>query len=82
MQLLGDSHVQASIDFDEANQVSVALLESLEAQECEVGLGIAAAGLVLCRLMSPANMPPQAEAKFVADLMDWGGMYFATGGSN
>lgn len=82
LDVLSTTHAQVSINFENAHVLSVGILDMMEEEQTSVGLGIAALGLCLARLMSPAQMDPQDEAKFVADLMDWGGAYFADGGSN
>jgi hypothetical protein len=74
--------VRVEFDMEEVHNLSVDLLGLLEDEKVTIALGMAALGLSIGRLASPAVLDQPTEIKFTQDLMEWLGMYFNEGTVN
>lgn len=71
-----------TFDSEEVAELSMDLLASLDDSGVELSLGTAALALSLGRIMAQRRLTTKEQLKFVQDLLEWSGMYFAEGGTN
>ena len=69
-----------SASFKTADDLSIALLETMAAKDVPVGYGLLACGLTICRLMNPQEkLSEEEEIKFTEELMNWVTAYHGAG---
>lgn len=73
----GDNLASVEMDYEEVHNVSVGILQALEANHVPLNVGVAGAALTMGRLLSPVPMDEDEEMNLVNDLMEWIGVYFA-----
>ena len=69
-------------DMEEAHNLSLLLLETLEGEECEIGLGAIVMALTMGRLLSPKRLSVDEEIAFIQAMLELSATYFTTGEAN
>lgn len=68
--------------YADVHKLSLELIDHMMNQDTEVPLGLVAVGMTLGRLFAPGVLQPEEESKFIQDILDWCGAYFAKGKVN
>lgn len=67
---------------EDAHNLSVSLLEHLEEEDCEVGMGAIVCALSLGRLLSPNRLSMEEEINFIQSAIEFAATYFTSGVAN
>jgi hypothetical protein len=69
-------------EMDQVHNVSLHIIDHLEAQHVDVPLGCAGLALTLGRAMSGRTLTVEEELTFTEACLEWAGLYFVDGTAN
>lgn len=80
--VVGPNLASVSMDYQEAHNISVGLLQFLEANDIQVGTALVGMAMTMGRLLSPKPLSDEDEVAFINGMLEWSGAFFTQGASN